>query len=153
MRTSTGALALIRRPLPPEFEWLTRWNEYWEALHLLGGRKLGEETPRQCCVREVAGKLGLEEGEGFRVAERPVACLEYVAYSWRARVETRYTIELYEVELLGEAVEKVSKDPSNRWVREDEIRAWCCRDGQRVSQTMQEVLERAGLVRGRDANG
>lgn len=145
MRESIAALALIRRIGAGGTEWLTQWNDRWEAFHLIGGQK-EDETFRHCCAREVAEELGLVEGVGFRVADEPAAHLEYVAYSRSARVETRYVAELFDVELLGDAADAVARDPANRWVTTDEITAERCRDGRRVSETTGLLLGMAGLL-------
>ena len=49
-------------------------------------------------------------GGQFRVAAEPLAHLEYVAFSQGAGAETAYTIELFEVELLGDAAQVVAAD-------------------------------------------
>jgi hypothetical protein len=145
MRESVAAMALIRRASPHGTQWLTQWNDRWEAFHLIGGTR-EDETFRRCCAREVAEELDLEEGAGFRVADEPAAQLEYVACSRSARVETKYVVELFDVELLGDAADAVTRDPANRWVGADEIVAQRCHDGKRVSETTQALLRMAGLL-------
>jgi hypothetical protein len=63
-----------------------------------------------------------------------------------AKEQTRYEIELFDVELLAGAAEKVAAGLLNRWVREDEVRRWCCDDGRRVSETTEKQLSLAGLI-------
>jgi ADP-ribose pyrophosphatase YjhB (NUDIX family) len=149
MRTSVGAFAVFRRPTASgAVEYLTQWNDRWHAFHLVGGHKEPDESFRTCCVREVTEEVHLEEGRDFRVADRPLAHLEYVAFSRGAGEETAYTVELFDAELLGEAAQAVAADTANRWVSEADVRARRCRDGRAVSETMLRLLSLAGLTPG-----
>ncbi len=149
MRTSVAALALFRRTGPcGAIEYLSQWNDKWQAFHFIGGHKEPDESFRACCVREVAEELRLAEGGQFRVAAEPLARLDYVAFSQGAGVETAYTVEMFDAELLGDAEQVVEADPANRWLSEADIRARCCRDGRAVSDTMFRQLTLAGLTPG-----
>jgi 8-oxo-dGTP pyrophosphatase MutT (NUDIX family) len=146
MRSSVAAFALFRRAAPGgEVEYLTQWNEAWNAYHLVGGHK-EDESFRDCCVREIVEELGMTEGHDFTVAAKPQSRLHYIHWSERARTETDYTVELFEAELLGDASRTVSADPSNRWLSESDIRAGRCHDGRAVSPTMIRILSLAGLM-------
>ena len=145
MRESVSALALIRRDGPAGIEWLVQWNETWAAFNLVGGHRENGETFRECLVRELAEELGVSPGE-YRVADASAAHLEYEAWSWSRRETTKYTMELFDVELLGDVAVRVLRDESNRWVTTAEILARCCQDGKRVSETVETVLGKAGLL-------
>src|SRR5262249_59476805 len=110
--------------------------------HVVGGHKHDSETYRECCRREVMEELELAEGE-CRVAEKPAADLEYEAYSRSAGVVTDYALELFDVELLAGAAEKVLANPDNRWLSEQEVIARACSDGRPVSETTEKVLRLA----------
>ncbi len=147
MRTSVAAFALIRRAVAAGcVEYLARWNEGWKAFHFVGGHKHDGESFRACCVRETAEELGLVESRDFRLAAERRNHLRYVHFSERAKVETDYTVELFDVELLGDARSAVEASPDNRWLTESEIRTGRCRDGRAVSPTMLRILSLAGLT-------
>ncbi len=149
MRTSVAALALLRRTSATgSVEYLAQWHARWNGYHFVGGHNRPDESFRACCVREIEEELHLTEGRQFRVAAGPLAHLEYVAFSQGAGAETAYTIELFDVELLGDAAQIVAADAANRWLSEADIRARRCRDGKAVSDTMLRLLTLAGLTPG-----
>jgi 8-oxo-dGTP pyrophosphatase MutT (NUDIX family) len=138
MRRSIAALALIERDRNGRNEWLAQWNSHWQRFHLVGGHKRGEESFRECVIREIEEELGLRDGVEISVAARPKAHLEFVAW---AQTETAYTMELFEARFRGlAACEKVEANPQNRWLSEAEIRAGRCADGRPVSPTMRQLL-------------
>jgi 8-oxo-dGTP pyrophosphatase MutT (NUDIX family) len=79
-------------------------NEHWQRYSFVGGHKRPDESFRDCMIREIAEELLLGEGRDFLVADRPLARLEYTAWSQSAGQETRYTIELFQVQLQGDAI-------------------------------------------------
>jgi hypothetical protein len=82
------------------------------------------------------------------LAAAPLAHLEYMDDSGSARVETAYTMELFEVRLAGAAVESaVSAGTQNRWLTEKAIADGVAGDGGMVSRTMALLLSRAGLLK------
>jgi 8-oxo-dGTP pyrophosphatase MutT (NUDIX family) len=149
MRRSEAAVALIRRGRDGRTLWLARWNPRWRAYHLVAGHRHPGETFRDCLVREILEELGLREGADYAVAVGPPRRLEYTAWSDSARAETRYTMELFDVELADEqARQRVDADSRNRWLSEDEIRSRRCLDGEAVSATMGLLLSKVGWGRG-----
>jgi len=148
MRTSVAALALIRRAAPTGDEYLTQWNEKWGMYSLVGGHVEGEETFRECCVREVAEELELALGVGFAVAERPMRPeVEYTAMSGGLNVMTLYRVALFAVELrTPEAVAKVSAMPENRWLTLPEVSAGATTDGKPVSAQVTTVFTLSGVA-------
>ncbi len=140
MRQSQGALALIRRPGPGGTEYLLQWNAKWRALHLVGGHRRPDESFRDCLCRELAEELRLSPGAGARVADRPLAHLEYTDFSESAREETAYTMELFEVALTPAAERRVSADSQNAWVSGAEVRAGRAGDGRAISRTTARLL-------------
>src|SRR5438874_7206860 len=104
MRTSVAALALFRRAAPSGcVEYLAQWNDAWSAFHFIGGHKRVDESFRHCCVREVVADLDLVEERDFRIALERRQHLRYIHSSGNAGVETGYTFELFDAELLDEA--------------------------------------------------
>jgi ADP-ribose pyrophosphatase YjhB (NUDIX family) len=147
MRTSVAAFPLFRRAASAGgIEYLAQWNDAWQAFHFVGGHKRDGESFRDCCVREVGEELGLAEGRDFRIAAERRCQLRYVEWSKRAGVDTAYTVELFDAELLGEAAGAVEAGGDNRWLTESDIRAGRCRDGRAVSPTMLRILSLAGLT-------
>ncbi len=94
MRRSEAAIALIRRELGSNTEWLAQWNEAWQAYHFVGGHRRGEESFRECMVRELDEELELRDGADLLVPTAPALHLEYTAFSQRAHEETEYVMEL-----------------------------------------------------------
>ena len=147
MRRSIAALALFRRDADGQTLWLARWNEKWRRFHFVGGHKRPSETFRECVEREVAEELGLTAGADFRCADEPLAHLEYTAWSHGAGQETAYEMELFDVELCRDSArQKVAADSANRWVSQTEIVAGRCADGRPISETMAQLLTKAGLI-------
>jgi 8-oxo-dGTP pyrophosphatase MutT (NUDIX family) len=148
MRESQAALALIRRPGRDGPEFLVRWNDKWQALHLVGGHRHPGESFRACLCRELAEELGPAPGGDGRAADQPFAHLEYRAFSVSAQEETAYVLELFKVELAPAALAQASADPLNAWVGEAEVRAGRAGDGRAVSGTMRLLFDKAGLWHG-----
>lgn len=124
MRTSEGALALITRVnSTSQTEYLTQWNDAWNAYSLIGGHVEDGETFRQACTREIEEELELQRETEFCVSDDPIGPrYEYVAISKAAGVETQYRIELYSTELLTPlAIAKVDRNPNNCWLSKSEI--------------------------------
>ncbi len=147
MRTSEGAFAsIVQTDDAGTLRYLVQWNAGWNAFNFVGGRVEPSESFRACCVREIAEELGLQENIGYHVSERPLAHLEYTAYSASAQQETAYVFELFETRLSAAAERQVTNDPANLWVDVEEILAGQSRDGRSISRTVAEVLGRAGLL-------
>lgn len=152
MRTSRGAFAYIVRQVPPEErEYLVQWNPNWKAFNFIGGGVEPGESFRECCVREIAEELAIEEHIGYHVADQPLAHLEYQAFSESAGQETAYVFELFETQLRPEALSQVTEDPQNQWVNANEILAGFTRDGRKISRTVAQVLCKAHLLSGQDS--
>jgi 8-oxo-dGTP pyrophosphatase MutT (NUDIX family) len=148
MRRSEAAVALIRRERDGRTLWLARWNPRWRAYHLVAGHRHADETFRDCLVREITEELGLREGADYSVAPGSTRRLEYTAWSVGAGAETRYTMELFDVELADDhARQRVDADAQNRWLSEAEIRSRQCLDGEAVSTTMELLLSKVGWGR------
>jgi 8-oxo-dGTP pyrophosphatase MutT (NUDIX family) len=147
MRESIAAMALIRQDHEGRTLWLAQWNSPWGRYHLVGGHKRDNESFRECVIREVQEELGIAAGTEFTVGEASLTHLDYRDWSERAAQETRYVVELFEVQLAGKtAYRKVAADRRNRWVAEGEIRDHRCRDGMPISVTMERLLGLAGLL-------
>jgi 8-oxo-dGTP pyrophosphatase MutT (NUDIX family) len=149
MRQSQAALAVIHRTTAGETEFLVQWNEGWQALHLVGGHRRKEESFHACLVREIEEELGLRPKE-YRVAEHPLAHLEYIAYSRAANQETAYVMELFDVVPPPAILERIATNPLNAWVTLGEGRVGRTTDGRPISESFLFLLTQAGLV---DANG
>jgi 8-oxo-dGTP pyrophosphatase MutT (NUDIX family) len=147
IRQSEGGVALIRRNVAGQTEWLAQWNDNWKAFFFVGGHRQEAETFRECVIRETAEELGLTPSVDFDVALRPVANLQYVAYSQSAGTDTAYTMQPFEVRLLrAQAFQQVEADPKNRWLTTQEIFRQEAFDGRPVSVTVPMLLTQAGLL-------
>jgi 8-oxo-dGTP pyrophosphatase MutT (NUDIX family) len=141
MRQSEAAVALIRRIQDGQTFWLAQWNPKWRRFHFVSGHRRPDETFRECLVREIAEELALGEGADYQVSSAPPIHLEFIDFSESAQTETRYTMELFNVELSSGAHPKVETNSANRWLTEAEIQAGQTHDGQPVSATMRRLLE------------
>ena len=147
MRMSIAGLACIRREGPAGPEYLTQWSAKWGMFSLVGGHVEAGETFRACCVREIEEELELTLGVGFNVAERPFRPeVEYTAMSGGSKVETRYRVELYAVELLTPAATQVDANPANRWLTAAEIAAGVTNDGKPISAQVKTVFTLNGVM-------
>lgn len=146
MRQSVGAIALIRREADRRTLWLARWNRAWNAFSLVGGHKRSEESFRECIIREVGEELGLVEERDFVVAQQPLSRLQYAAWSERAKEETEYTLELFDVKLDNVALRKLDDCQGVRWLTREEIESKRCTDQTAISETVFFVLSKLGLV-------
>jgi len=115
---------------------------------LVGGHLEAGETFRACCVREVEEELELALGIEFAVAERPIRPeVEYTAMSGGAKVETRYRVELFAVELLTPAaLAQVNANPANRWLTAGEIAAGVTADAKPISAQVKTVFILNGVM-------
>lgn len=140
-RRSVAAVALIRRRQGAQTLYLAQWNPNWRALHLIAGHKHPDEAFRGCLIREIGEELGLTEATEFIASDRPLARLEFDAQSASVGQMTSYTMDVFEVEVIGDsALAKVEANPENRWVTEAEIGAGGCEDGTRISPTTRRIL-------------
>ena len=147
MRVSIAGLACIRRVGAAGPEYLTQWSDRWGMFSLVGGHVEAGETFRECCVREIEEELELTVGVGFSIAERPFRSeVEYTAMSGGAKVETRYRVELFAVELTTAAVARVNAKPANRWLTPAEIAAGTTTDGQPISAQVRTVFTLNGVM-------
>ncbi|MFI5459731.1 MAG: NUDIX hydrolase [Isosphaerales bacterium] len=140
MRQSEAAVALIRRQQDDQTHWLAQWNPKWQAYHFVSGHRRHDETFRDCLVREIEEELHLSEGTDYRVSAEDPTHLEFMAFSQSTQTETRYVMELFNVELSSGAHPRVAADPANRWLTEAEIEAGQTQDGRPVSATMKRLL-------------
>lgn len=144
MRVSIAALALIPWRLPEGVLWLARWNTRWNRFSLVGGHRETGETFRECLIREIAEELGLHADADVIVHAAPCTHMTFTAWSESAKAMTAYTMEAFEVHLIGAmAKEKVDAGPLNRWLTGTEIQEQQSIDGKPVSSTIKMVLDKA----------
>lgn len=140
-RVSLAAMAVIREGEAEERRWLTRWNRRWGAFNLAGGHKKPDETFHECVNREIQEELGLRPGLDFAAADKPLAHLEYSAWSVSACERTDYVMELFRVDLCGDSARRaIAGSCSNRWLTEREIHDGKTADGEPVSETVRRFL-------------
>jgi len=144
MRQSEAAVALIHRQQDGQALWLAQWNDKWQAYNLVSGHRRHDETFRDCLVREIEEELHLSEGTDYRVSAESPTQLEFMGFSESTQTETRYIMELFNVELSPGAYPRVETDSANRWLTEAEIQAGQTQDGQSVSPTMKRLLGEVG---------
>jgi 8-oxo-dGTP pyrophosphatase MutT (NUDIX family) len=141
MRKSVAAIALIRRQQNGHTQWLAQWNDHWQTYSLVGGHKRADETFRQCLVREVHEELGLTDRVDYQAPDQPLECLQFTAWSQRAKEDTQYTFEIFPVVLSSSRIEQtVIIDPRNRWLSGEELTAGRSVDGKAISPTFTRVL-------------
>ena len=148
LRKSIASIALIRKEDQGQTLWLVQWNENSKLYNFVGGHKRPDETFRECLIREITEELALEEGRKCQVTEEPLAHLEYIARSESAKQDTEYTMEVFEVDLIGDeacqTIDEAGRNddglPINRWLRREEIQADQFRDQQLVSATVERIL-------------
>ncbi len=140
MRRSEAAVAIIRREERGQTLWLAQWNPKWGAFHFVSGHKRPEETFRECLVREIEEELHLRESDDYRVSAADPTHLDFVDFSVSTQTETRYIMELFNVELDPRGAPMVDANPENRWLTEAEIQAGQTSDGKPVSVTMRRLL-------------
>jgi len=145
LRRSEGGIALIQRMIAGKREWLAQWNDNWKAFFFIGGHREGSETYRECVIREIEEELGLTAVE-CPVAATVAHHLEYRAISSSAGELTQYTMELFETQPTTTGLEKIARDPMNKWLGEEEIRRLEAHDGRAVSVSMQVLLHLAGAL-------
>jgi 8-oxo-dGTP pyrophosphatase MutT (NUDIX family) len=143
MRQSEAAVAIIRREERGQTVWLAQWNPKWGVFHLVAGHKRAEESFRECLVREIEEELHLREGPDYRVSVGDPTHLDFIEFSASHQAETRYIMELFNVELDPRAEPKVAANPENRWLTEAEVRAGQTVDGRPISGTMRRLLGEA----------
>jgi len=144
MRCSQAAVALIRQPTAVGWNFLCQWSDSWRALHLIGGHREGEETFRECAMREMLEELPVGFAD-VSVAAQPLAHLEYVTFSESAGVPTRYILEVFQTSIDSHAREKVTRQPENAWVSREQIQLGLAADGRRISPTVELILVKLGL--------
>jgi hypothetical protein len=139
MRVSEAALALITRVNPQgETEYLTQWNEKWQAYSLIGGHVASGETFRTACQREIVEELHCANNE-FEVAFYPYANLQFREYSKSAREETDYHWQAF-VTRIDEALSQ--RLPANCvWVPADHIRSGRTIDGKPIADQVRRILK------------
>ena len=84
--------------MTPNFDGAARWNPNWQAFHFVAGHRRSEESFCACLV-QIAEELGLHERHDYTVLASPPLDVDFTAWSVSARTETRYVMELFEVEL------------------------------------------------------
>lgn len=140
MRTSAGALALITRVNSfGQTEFLTQWNEKWQAYSLIGGHVEDGETFHQACVREITEELNCTAHE-ITAAPYPYATLRFHEFSRSARQVTDYHWQVFVVRLqAGVLQEPLQNDCA--WVAADRIRARFTTDGKSIAEQVYRVLQ------------
>jgi ADP-ribose pyrophosphatase YjhB (NUDIX family) len=148
MRISEAGLALIvRKGMRGENQYLTQWNDKWQAFSLVGGHRKRQESFRDCCIREIEEELGLTRNIDFQLAppHEGQAC-EYMAFSQAARVETLYRFQLFVTEILtSEGMQKIDTNVANQWVGQSEIRNQKVSDGRSISDQLLQIVNRLNL--------
>lgn len=145
LRQSEGGLALIQRAIGGKREWLAQWSDSWKGFFLIGGHRDGDESFRTCVIREIEEELGLSEAE-CPVATHASHHLEYKAISRSAGELTAYTMELFAAQPTPAAMEKIARDPMNKWLDAEEIRRQEAYDGRPISVSIGLLLGLAKVL-------
>jgi len=141
MRQSVASIVLFTRKQGDGRAYLAHWNRPWQCFALVGGHKHDDESHRQCAIREAVEELDVNAETQLAVDDAPRARLQYTAHSQSARVQTQYTIEVFDGRLRGDAAEaQALADPRNRWLTIEEIQAGRCEDGKPIGHTVAMIL-------------
>lgn len=139
MRTSQAALAIITRVSSfGQTEYLSQWNNAWQAYSLIGGHVEEEETFQQCCIREVAEELECDE-QTITATPYPYATLRFREFSRAAKVETDYHWQVFIVRVSDTTLQQLPADCA--WVGADRIRARFTTDGKPIAEQVHRVLQ------------
>ncbi len=111
---------MIERTERGNRQWLAQWNEHWKAFFFVGGHREGDESFRDCVLREIGEELELTVTE-FALSPSALHVLNYRAVSRSADELTDYHLELFETQLSEPSLSKVSTNAKNKWIDEDEI--------------------------------
>ena len=146
MRVSEAALALITRVNPlGKTEYLTQWNEKWQAYSLIGGHREDGESFRDCCIREIEEELGLKRDVDFTLADRPERpTYEYTAFSKSAQEVTCYQVELFSARIARSAMTAIEAIHDIRWLTVGEIQHRQTSTGRTVSEQIAIILQHLG---------
>lgn len=138
MRISEAALALITRVNARcETEYLTQWNEKWQAYSLIGGHRDEGESFRECCMREVEEELGLKRDVDFILAEAPIGPpLQFTGFSRSAQVETKFVFELFQATLLRPII----RFDECHWVTCSEAKCGSTTDGREIADQVFRIM-------------
>lgn len=142
MRTSNAALALITRcNSAGTTEYLTQWNEAWQAFSLVGGHVEEGETFRQACVREMMEELNCAEGD-IQAAPYPYATLRFREYSRVAKEETDYHWQVFIARASEGVLQALSAAPDEcAWVTADHIHCGRTANDQPIADQVRRVLK------------
>ena len=110
MRASNAALAIVTRVNSlGSAEYLTQWNNRWQAYSLIGGHVEEGETFQQCCIREVAEELECDQ-HSIAAAPYPYATLRFREFSRAAKVETDYHWQVFIVRVTDSTLQQLPAD-------------------------------------------
>lgn len=138
MRNSEASVGVFQRLVDGKSQWLLRWNHRWERYSFIGGHREGDETPRECLVREIEEEIGFIDGREYSIVREYPIPVEFEAWSESAQEQTHYRFSLFDVKLADTSV--VVSDPKLRWVALPEIEACQCRDGHRIGEVVKRLI-------------
>ena len=144
-RHSYGSVAMITILDGRQHLWLGQWNDSWQAINFVGGHREHGESYRDCLIREITEELGLLLTRDFRIPAEPARAIEYTAVSRRTDEWTRYHLSLYSVALSAGVSDRLSLNPRNHWLTEQQIDAMVTDTGIPISRTMKRVFDEARL--------
>lgn len=134
-RRTTAAFGWIERRSPDGRLYLVQWNRKWEAFNLVGGHQEPGETARECVVREIAEELGLVDGRDVSVGEKPLAHIEFTAWSRPLGEWTAYDMTAFAAAIRHPAAfERIEENHDNRWISAEEMRRGETADSRVVSE-------------------
>lgn len=139
MRNSKAALALIIRINSiRESEYLTQWNNAWQAFSLIGGHVEDGEAFRECCEREIVEELKCSATQ-FNVGSAPLTTLRFHEFSKSAGVSTDYEWQIFKTELDDSLLSTLPETCA--WVTPAQIRQGFTEDGKPIANQVRRVLQ------------
>jgi len=145
-RSSSAAVALIRREDRDGVKWLAQWNMNWRHYFFVGGHKEDDESFRECVVRKIEDELGLLDGQHYQI-KGSQRLSKFRHFSIAAQQETQYEMELFDVDLHNPKSENlIGANAGNCWLTALEIKRHQAADLRPVSEMMELLLKMAGQL-------